>query len=71
MSGVFLYTDSQIREGSQLEIVLMLPPGLAEGEKRWVCCQADVVRVENHPGKSGFGVAASIRNMQVLPEILP
>src|ERR1019366_1993400 len=39
MSGVFLYTDSQIREGSELEMVLMLPPELTEGERRWVCCQ--------------------------------
>ena len=70
-SGVFFYTDSQIHEGSELEIVLMLPPELTEGEKRWVCCQAAVVRVENALGKSGFGVAASIRHMQILPEILP
>jgi len=71
MSGVFLYTDSQIREGSELEMVLMLPPELTEGEKRWVCCQGAVVRVENADGKNGLGVAASIRTMQVLPEILP
>lgn len=71
MNGVFLYTDSQIHEGSELEVVLMLPPELTEGEKRWVCCQAAVVRVEKAPGKSGLGVAASIRNMQVLPEIMP
>jgi hypothetical protein len=71
MNGVFLYTDSQIHEGSELEIVLMLPPELTEGAKKWVCCQAAVVRVERAEGKSGLGVAASIKNMQVLPEILP
>jgi hypothetical protein len=71
MSGVFLYTDSQIREGSELEMVLMLPPDLTQGEKRWVCCQGQVVRVESADGKNGLGVAASILNMQVLPEILP
>jgi hypothetical protein len=71
MSGVFLYTDSKIHEGSELEMVLILPPELTDGEKRWVCCQAAVVRVENTEGKTRLGVAASIRNMQVLPEILP
>jgi hypothetical protein len=68
-SGIFLYTNSHISEGSQLEMVLILPPELTQGEKRWVCCQASVVRVEDK--KDGnFGVAASIRNMDVLPEIL-
>ena len=71
MTGVFLYTDSQIREGSELEIVLMLPGELTDGEKKWVCCQAAVVRVERVEGENGLGVAASIRNMQVLPEIIP
>lgn len=71
MTGVFLYTDSQIHEGSELEMVLMLPPQLMDGEKRWVCCQAAVVRVERTAGKNNIGVAASIRNMQILPEILP
>jgi c-di-GMP-binding flagellar brake protein YcgR len=68
-SGIFLYTSSNISEGSELEMVLILPPELTQGEKRWVCCQASVVRVED--GKDGnFGVAARIRNMDVLPEIL-
>ena len=72
MTGVFLYTDSQIHEGSELEMVLILPPELTNGEKQWVCCQAAVVRVENSTdGKASLGVAASIRNMQILPEILP
>jgi c-di-GMP-binding flagellar brake protein YcgR len=68
-SGIFLYTTSQISAGSELEMVLILPPELTQGEKRWVCCQASVVRVEDK--KDGnFGVAAKIRNMDILPEIL-
>ena len=71
-SGVFLYTDTQIRQGSELELVLILPPELGQGEKQWVCCQAVVVRVESPSQAKAdprFGVAASIRNMKVLPEI--
>jgi len=68
-SGIFLYADSQIQAGSELEMVLILPPELGQGEKRWVCCQAAVVRVENRGEGEGFGVAASIRNMEFLPEL--
>jgi hypothetical protein len=70
MRGVFLYTASQIHPGSELELVLILPPELTEGEKRWVCCRASVIRVENEIDTDGFGVAASIQSMQVLPEIM-
>jgi PilZ domain len=69
-NGVFFYTDSQIHEGSDLEMVLMLPPELTQGENRWVCCQASVVRVEETPGTGQMGVAANIRNIATLPEIL-
>lgn len=68
-NGVFFYTDSQIREGSDLELVIMLPPELTQGEKQWVCCQASVVRVEQATGTGQMGVAANIRNLATLPEI--
>lgn len=68
-NGVFFYTDSRIHEGSDLELVVMLPPELTQGEKRWVCCQASVVRVEEAPGTGQMGVAANIRNIATLPEI--
>ncbi len=70
-SGLFLYTDSRIAAGSELEMVLILPPELtAAGEKRWVCCRASVVRVEDSEDGSDFGVAARIRSIEILPEIL-
>ena len=69
MNGIFLYTDAQILEGSELEMVLMLPPELTNGEKQWVCCQASVVRVENSQDDRQIGVAANIRNIATLPEI--
>jgi len=69
MSGIFLYTDAQILAGSELEMVLMLPPQFTNGEKRWVCCQASVVRVENSQDDRQIGVAANIRNIATLPEI--
>lgn len=68
-NGVFFYTDLKIHEGSDLEIVLMLPPELTQGEKSWVCCRASVVRVEEAAGSGQLGVAANIRNIATLPEI--
>src|SRR5271170_1064581 len=68
-SGIFLYADSQILVGTELEMVLMLPPQFTDGEKRWVCCQASVVRVECGGEGGHFGVAASIRSIATLPEI--
>ncbi len=67
-NGVFLYTQSRMVEGSDVELVLILPPELTSGEKCWVCCHARVLRVEQGPGKD-FGVAAEIRSMDILPEI--
>jgi hypothetical protein len=68
-SGIFLYANSEIKVGSELEMVLMLPAQLTDGEKRWVCCQASVLRVEPGGEDGRFGVAASIRSIATLPEI--
>jgi hypothetical protein len=67
-NGIFLYCDSRFSEGSELELVMLLPKEMTRGEKRWVCCRGPVVRVEeNDEGR--FGVAASITSMEILPEI--
>ncbi len=66
-NGVFMYTKSRLEKGSDVELVLILPPELTSGEKCWVCCQATVVRVEEEG--SEWGVAAQIRRMDILPEV--
>lgn len=66
-NGIFLYTNSRMEQGSEMELVLILPPELTCGEKCWVCCQATVVRVEEEGAE--FGVAAQIRRMDILPEL--
>jgi hypothetical protein len=65
-NGVFLYTNSRMEKGTDVELVLILPPEMTSGEKCWVCCQATIVRVEEGPQ---FGVAAQIRRMDILPEM--
>lgn len=66
-NGVFLYTKTRMEKGTDVELVLILPPELTSGEKCWVCCQATIVRVEEEG--SEWGVAAQIRRMDILPEI--
>jgi PilZ domain-containing protein len=66
-NGVFMYTNSKMEKGTEVELVLILPPELTSGEKCWVCCQATVVRVEEKG--SDYGVAAQIRRMDILPEV--
>lgn len=68
-NGVFLYADAKIAAGSQLEIILMLPPEFTDGKKRWACCQASVARVENATDGGPLGVAATIQRFEFLPEI--
>src|ERR1051326_8846541 len=59
-SGMFLYTDSDVHEGSEIEIVAMLPPEITRSESAWVCCHARVVRVEEPNGEQPQGIAAVI-----------
>jgi hypothetical protein len=66
-NGIFLYTKTRMEKGTDVELVLILPPELTAGEKCWVCCQATIVRVEEEGPE--FGVAAQIRRMDILPEI--
>jgi hypothetical protein len=66
-NGVYLYTQSRIETGTDVELVLILPSELTSGEKYWVCCQATIVRVED--GGAEFGLAAQIRRMDILPEV--
>lgn len=66
-NGIFLYTNSRLEKGADVELVLILPPELTSGKKCWVCCQATIIRVEEEG--SEFGVAAHIRRMDILPEV--
>ncbi len=67
-SGIFLYSESGMKAGSKLELVIMLPPGLGLRPGGWTLCQASVVRVEQSDGK-GMGIAASLDRIEWLPEI--
>ncbi len=67
-SGIFLYSESEIKAGSKLELVVMLPPSLGLGPGGWTLCQASVVRMEKSDGK-GMGIAATLDRIELLPEL--
>jgi PilZ domain-containing protein len=67
-SGIFLYSDSEIKAGSKLDLVIMLPPNLGLGPGGWTLCQASVVRMEESDGK-GMGIAATLDRIELLPEL--
>jgi hypothetical protein len=67
-TGIFLYSESGMKAGSKLELVIMLPTGVGLGPGGWTLCEASVVRVEESEGK-GMGVAATIDRIELLPEI--
>jgi hypothetical protein len=67
-TGIFLYSESGMKAGSKLELVIMLPPGLGMGPGGWTLCEASVVRVEQSQGK-GIGIAATLDRIAMLPEL--
>lgn len=67
-SGIFLYSESTMKAGSKLELVIMLPPGLGLGPGGWTLCEASVVRVEKSSAK-GVGIAATLDRIAWLPQL--
>ncbi len=63
--GVFFFAGTQVKKGSAIDLVLVMPPEVKRFAGRWVCCQATVVRVERR--RRQFGVAARIGRCEALP----
>ena len=67
--GVFFFFDNKVEPGADIELILIMPPEIQEFARRWVCCKAKVVRVEEKPGENQVGIAAEITRCEALPEI--
>ena len=68
-AGVFVYTNSRMQEGSELELILVLPPEITFSDRRWVCCQASVVRVYLASSASPDAVTALTGKLSADPRV--
>jgi c-di-GMP-binding flagellar brake protein YcgR len=73
-NGAFFYVDRELAPGSQIEMIVVLPEELGQGDRAWFCCRGKVVRVESidageSRGGDSFGIAAEFDDCSVLPEI--
>ena len=66
LGGLFIFTDAALREGADIEIVLMLPKELGLPDSEMVCCHGKIVRSETIDGQ--HGIAATIDRFQSLPQ---
>jgi len=64
-SGIFLYTESPIEQGEQVEVTLTLPAGVGDPIPMQV--RGRVVRIEK---SSAIGIAIAFENLVILPENL-
>jgi PilZ domain len=66
--GVFIYMDSEVRQGAELEALLPIPSAPNREPDMWVRCKCRVIRVEEVPDAGEFGVAATIEEFQAVPQ---
>jgi hypothetical protein len=66
-AGVLLYADQRIQEGSEVGLILVVPPVETEAQgKMW--CFGKVLRVEKELKEGKFGMAIGFQRCQVLSE---
>jgi Tfp pilus assembly protein PilZ len=66
VGGLFVFTDTPFRQGSEIEIVLMLPKELGLPASEMVCCHGKIVRAELSAGRCG--IAAEIERFQAFQQ---
>jgi hypothetical protein len=66
LGGVFMVTDARFREGTAIEVVLMLPKELGLPASEVVCCHGKIVRTEIMEGQ--YGIAAKIERIPAVPQ---
>ncbi len=64
--GVYFFLEEPLKSGTQLEIMLTLPPEITRGDPVRVRCEARVQRTENIR-KGRVGIAAKIERYRFLP----
>jgi hypothetical protein len=67
-SGVFFFVNCEIREESEIEFTMTLPPELTRTAAIQVSCRGKVVRVQNDPSTGRVGIAAAIHSYDFLAQ---
>jgi hypothetical protein len=78
--GVFLFTEMNLREGTEIELTLMMPSEITLGESMRVRCRGRVLRIlrteeksihpgRNHPIDNKIGIAVCLSSYEYLPEV--
>ena len=67
-AGVLLYADRRIQEGSEVGLILVLPPVETEAEGKRMWCLGKVLRVEKELKEGRFGMAIGFQLCQVLSQ---
>ena len=67
-SGVFFYVNCEIREESEIEFTMTLPPELTRTAAIQVSCKGKVVRVQNDAVTGRVGIAAAIHSYDFLAQ---
>jgi hypothetical protein len=70
LRGVYLCMESRVMYGSELEVVLPLPATSDNDPSVWVRCKCRVIRVEELPDSSEYGVAATIETFETVQEAI-
>ena len=65
LGGLFIVTDAALREGTDIEVFLMLPKNLGLPASGMLRCHGEIVRIEAIEGQ--FGIAAKIESF--LPDL--
>jgi PilZ domain-containing protein len=63
--GVFFFTSTPITEGSQVEVVLRLPPGTIFSNEVLLRAVGKAVRIERTDGDARLGVAIAFEQIQI------
>jgi hypothetical protein len=67
-TGVLLYADQLIPEGSEIGLILVVPPVEAEAEGKRMWCFGKVLRVEKELKEGRFGIAIGFQRWEVLSQ---
>lgn len=67
--GVFFYCDTQIQQGSSIEVVMVLPSEITGGQTLWACCRAKVLRAAKDMTGRQYGIAAQVERLEFMPDM--